>query len=98
MDGTHVQGMAQDEVYMFSFTQIRQPVPGKHTLDTDNKIVPIRLDGMKKSVRTGSDIFVKDDLSILTQDAEIHIVCMQIDSTVKIVLFDVKLHEKASFV
>ena len=64
----------------------------------DNNILSIWFNCSKKSFRIGFDISVQDSLSLLVENAQIHFVGMQIDSAVKIVLFGVKSHEKASFV
>ena len=41
---------------------------------------------------------MQDNLSFPVKDAEIHFVGVEVDSTVKIMLFGVKFYEKASFI
>jgi hypothetical protein len=40
----------------------------------------------------GSDVALEDDASLLVEDAQIHGLCMKIDSTVIFVLFGVEIH------
>jgi hypothetical protein len=98
MDGAHVQGMAQDKGNIFILTQISQPVPGEHTFSADNNILPVLPDGPEKGFRIGPDVSVQDSFTLPVEDAQIHFVGVQVDSTIKIMLFSVKSHEKASFV
>jgi hypothetical protein len=90
--------MAQDKRNLLINTEISQPVPGEHAFCTDDNIIPVWFYGPEKGIRFGSDVSVEDDLSFLIKDAEIHFIGVQVDTTIIIVLFGVKSHEKASFV
>ena len=46
MDKPHVERVAEDEIDLFSQTEIGQPVPGKDTLSRDDEVVSKRLDGL----------------------------------------------------
>ena len=47
--------------------------------------------------RTGLQVAVEQDLTVLVQDAEIHGADMEIDATVRLVLFGVESHGVSSF-
>jgi len=96
--GPHVQGMAEDKGNVFLVAEISQPVPGKHAFGTDNNVFPVWLDCSKEDFRIGPDVSVQDCLPVSIENAQIHFVGVPVDSTIKIVLFGVKSHEKASFV
>ena len=40
MDGSHVQGMAQDEGDLLSLAEVGKPVPGEDALDADGQTLP----------------------------------------------------------
>ncbi len=98
VDGSHVQGMAQDKGNVLVVAEIGEPVPGEHAFRTDDNVFPERLNELEKACWPGSDIPVQLDVALSIQDADIHPVGVQVDSAVKFVLVGVESHEKASLV
>ena len=92
MDGLHVEGMAEDERDAFISAQVGQPVPGEHTFDGDDDIVSIGGNGFEKGLRVRLHVTVKQRLTGLVEDADVHRTGMQVDAAVKWVLRVVKSH------
>ena len=88
--------MAQDKRQPFLCTQVGKPVPRKDTFDGDDNIVPIGRNSLEQGIGTGLHIPVQHYLAVLTQDTHIHGAGMQVDTTVKLVLFRVESHEVSS--
>jgi hypothetical protein len=84
--------LTQDERDLFILTEIGQPVPRKHAFGGNHKIIAERIYCPQKCIRPGSYVAVQDDITFPVEDAEIHFVGVQVDSTVKFVLFGVKSH------
>ena len=97
MNGPHIQGMAEDEGNVFLSTDIGQPLPGKHAFRRYHKVFAVWLDRMEKYIGIGAYVAMQDNFSCLVEDAKIHFVGVKVDSTVILVLFGVKSHEKVSF-
>jgi len=53
LDGLHRQRVSEDKRQAFAGPQIGQPVPGEHTVDTDDPILPVRRDGLAKGFGAG---------------------------------------------
>lgn len=84
--------MTEDEGDVLFGAEISDPVPGEDALHRHHDIFSISFDGFKKDFWIGLDIPLKDNISFLTDDAEVHGLCMKIDSSVKLVLFGVEIH------
>jgi len=96
MDGFHVEGMPQHEGNPLLRAQIGQPVLREHTFDRDDHIITIRGNDLKKGLRVCPEILVNHGFPSLIQDADIHRPGVQIDPTIRLVLFRVELHEVSS--
>jgi hypothetical protein len=48
MDGFHVQGVTEDKMYLFLSTQVREPIPAEHALDSHDEVFAERRDGAEK--------------------------------------------------
>lgn len=92
MDGFHIEGVSQYKGDMLLGTEIGDPVPGEDALNGHNDVFPESFDGFKKDLRVGSDIALKNKVSFLVEDAEVHGFCMKIDSAVVFVLLSVEIH------
>ncbi len=90
--------MPEDKWNVFLFAKVSQPIPGEHAFGTNNNIVTVWLYGPEEGFGVGFYVSVQDNLTSVIEDAQIHFVGVQVDTTVEIVLFGVKSHEKASFV
>ena len=92
VDGLHVKGVAEHELDPLPLTQIRQPVPGEHAFGGDDEVVAIGLRGCEKVLRAALPILVEEDLAFPIEDAEVHGLGMQIDSTIMLMRLGVELH------
>jgi hypothetical protein len=77
---------------VFLCAEIGDPVPGEHAFNGHSDVFPITFDGFKEDLGVSSDIALKDDVSLLVEDAEVHGLCMKIDSAVILVLLGVEIH------
>jgi hypothetical protein len=96
MDRFHIEGMAQDERDTLFLAEIGQPVPGEHAFGRYHNILTEGGDGGKKAFGIGIHVPVFPDLPFFVEDADIHFFRVQVDSTIKFVLFGVKLHKVSS--
>ena len=96
VDGSHVERMTEDKGDVFRGAEIGQPVPGEHALGAHHQIIPIGGDGFEEGFRLGLDVAMEQDVPFLAEDAQVHFVGVQVDSTVMLVLLGVQSHEKAS--
>jgi hypothetical protein len=53
-------------------TEISDPVPGEDTFNGYNDIFSVSFDGFKKHFWIGSDIALKNKVSFLVDDTEVH--------------------------
>ena len=98
VDSPHVRGMTEDKGNIFLFAEISQPVLGEHALCTDDHVFPVWFYSPEKGFGICPNIPVQNSFSLPVKDAQVHFIGVQVDSAVKIVLFGIKSHEKASFV
>ena len=66
-----------------AWRKIGDPVPGEHAFAGDDKILAERFEGSEELVGLGSQVLVKDDLSVLIENADEEGSGMQIDAGVK---------------
>ena len=98
MDGSHVKGMTEDEGDIFFSTEVSEPVPGEHALDSDDDVVTERFDGFEERFGPGVHVSVEQDVSVLVEDTEVHGSGMQVDTAVEFMLLRVESHEASSLV
>jgi hypothetical protein len=96
MDGFHVEGMAKDKRQPLLRTEISEPRPREDTFDGNDNIGAIGRDSLEKRLWASGHIPVQEDRTLLVQDAKVHGAGMQIDTTVKLVLFRIESHEVSS--
>jgi len=92
MDRFHLERVPEDKRNPFARTEVGQPIPGEEAFDADDEIGPVGCHGFEKRFWASRHIPVDKNLAILVQDAEVHGAGMQIDATVKLVLFRVESH------
>jgi hypothetical protein len=97
VDGFHVEGVAENEGDVFLGTEIGDPVPGEHAFDSDHDVLTEGSNGTEKSFRVCVDVLMNPDIATGIEDADKHIFCMQVDTTIKLVLLGVKSHKASSF-
>jgi len=97
VDCFHVEGMTEDEGDVLLDTEIGDPVPSKHTFYSDHDVLTERGNDTKKSFRVCVDILMNPDIASGVEDTDKHILGMQVDPTIKLVLFGVKFHGASSF-
>jgi hypothetical protein len=92
MYGFHVEGVSEDKRDTCIGAQVGEPVPGEHTFDGDDDTVSIGCNGFEKGFRICLHVTVKQRLTGLVEDADVHGTGMQVDTAVKWVLRGVKSH------
>jgi hypothetical protein len=97
MDRFHIEGMAENKGDVFLGTEVGDPVPGEHAFDSDHDVLAEGGNGTEKSFRVSVDVMMNPDIAFGIEDTDKHILGMQIDSTIKFVLFGVKIHMASSF-
>jgi hypothetical protein len=98
MDGFHIKGVTKDEGDLFALTEIGEPVPGEHALDSNDDVVAVGTDGLEEWLGFGTHVPMSHDLSVLVEDADVHRSGMEIDPAVEWVLLGIESHEVSSFV
>jgi len=66
------EGMAEDKGNAFLLTQVRQPIPRKHTLDAHDQFLPIGRNDPQKRLGGGGQILVHQLRARLIQDTDVH--------------------------
>jgi len=79
--------MPEDKRQPLPSAQVSKPIPGEDACDADDQILPRGRNRLEKGVGSRWHIPVHEDLSILVQDAEVHGAGMQVNATIKFVLF-----------
>ena len=92
VDGFHVESMAKDESNAFFLAQISNPVPGKGTFDSDDKIIPVLLDRFQEYLPVSFDVSMEKHRALTVNNAQIHGFCVQVDSAIILVLLSVGFH------
>lgn len=98
MDCFHVQGVAQHEGDVLSGTKIGHPIPGEHAFCSHDDVFPVGLNEFQERLGIRTEVSVCHSLSGAVEDADVHFLCVQINSAVILVLFGVKSHRASSFV
>ena len=96
MDGFHIEGMTEDKGNPVLSTEIGKPVPGKDAFDADDESVAVGRDGLEKRLWGRGHVPVHQGFPSLVEDTEVHGAGVEIDTTVKMVLFGVESHEVSS--
>jgi hypothetical protein len=97
MDGPHVECMAEHEGDAFPRAQICDPVPSEDALDSHDQILPIGCGRSQELFRIAANVAVKQHLSFLVENADVHESRMQIDSAVVLVSPRVESHRPLLF-
>jgi hypothetical protein len=84
--------MAKDESDTFFFAQIGNPVPGEGAFNGYDEIIPVLLDRLQECLSVSLDISMEEYRAIFVNDAQIHGLCVQVDSAIFLVLFRVEFH------
>lgn len=92
VEGLHGQGMTEDERERFIGAEVGEPGPGAHAFDRHDAIRSIRSNGFEKGRRGRLHVTVKQRLTGLVEDADVHRTGMQVDAAVTWVLRVVKSH------
>ena len=92
MDGLHIEGMAQHRGNPFLLTQVRQPLPRKHTFHADDEVLFIGSNDPQKGFRRRRHIFVDEFGAVLIEDTDVHGAGMEIDATIMFMLLCVEIH------
>ena len=64
--------MTEDKGDSFLLTQVREPLPGEHTLDADDEILSIGRNHPQQGFGCRRQIFVDEFRAVLIQDTDVH--------------------------
>jgi hypothetical protein len=84
--------MTEDESDAFFLAQISNPVPGEGTFDSDYEIIPVLFDRFQECFPISLDVSMQEHRPITVNNAEVHGLCMQVDSAIMFVLLSVESH------
>jgi hypothetical protein len=73
-------------------TEVSKPVPGKHAFGSQDDLIAVGGDGLEKRLGGGWHVTVQQRFTSLVEDAHVHGAGVEIDPTVKRVLFGVESH------
>jgi len=96
VDGLHGEGMPEDDGKTLPSAQVSQPVPREETCDRDDYVVTIRRKDLEQGLGAGRAMLVHHDRPIAVQDADGHRPGVEINPTVRFVLFGVESHAVSS--
>jgi hypothetical protein len=86
--------MAEDEGDFALGAEIGDPIPGEDALHGDDQIGSVEWsDRLLEHFDSSIHVAVKHDVPQRVQHAEIHLLCMQVDSAVELVLRGVESHK-----
>lgn len=88
----HIKGMSEDERNTLFSTGICDPVPCKHAFRGNYDAFAERLNDLYKYFPVGFDVLVKTYFLRRIENTDIHFFGMQVDSTIKFVLFGIRFH------
>jgi hypothetical protein len=97
MDRFHVECVAENKGDVLLDTEIGDPVPGEHAFDSNHDVLPEGSNDAEKSFRVCVDVLMDSDVASGIDNTDKHILGVQIDSTIKLVLFGVEIHMASSF-
>ena len=72
MNRLHIKRMSQNKGNSFLTTEVREPIPGKHTLDADDEILAIGSNHPQKCVRSRRQIFMDEFRTVLIEKTDLH--------------------------
>jgi hypothetical protein len=81
----------QEQRRYYDPAKVRQPIPAKDILNTDDNVFYIGKYKFKKDLWIRFDILMNQKLAILYDNADVHFSIMQIDSTVRFALLVIKI-------
>ena len=85
VDGSDIEGVSQHKGEVGLLAGIGQPIPAKHAFATNRQAVLIRLDELEEELEVVVfDVGVNQLLALAIHDADVHLACVQIDSTVEL--------------
>jgi len=97
VDCFHVESVSKNEGNPLAGTQIGDPVPGEHTLDGNHDVLPVGSNDAEESFGICPDILVDHGFPRAIENADIHLLRVQVDSAIVFVLLGVKSHGSSSF-
>src|SRR5882672_7022005 len=92
MNRLHIEGMPENKSNPFLLTEVREPIPGKNTLDADDHVVAIRYDDPQKCFRGRRQILMNQLRAILIKNTDVHRLRMEIDPAIMFMLPCVEIH------
>jgi len=78
-------------------TEVSDPVPGEHAFYSEHDVLTERSDDVEKGIGVRFNVLVNPDLAFGIEDTDVHLLGVQVDSTIELVLFGVEFHMASSF-
>jgi hypothetical protein len=85
MDGSHIEGVAQEKSYSNPLAQIGQPIPGKNTLAPHHEIVLKGPDEFQKGSFGAGEILFRKGLVLGIGHMAVHGLGVEVDAAVVLV-------------
>ena len=93
VDEVEIERVSQDESEAGLLAGVGQPISAEHAFSTHGEIVPIRFDELEEVLKViVLDVAVDQFLALPIHDADVHLVCVQIDSAVELCGGGIILH------
>src|SRR5262245_64829574 len=86
MAGLHRESMTSDAGNACVSPQVGEPIPGEEAFNRHDQPLTRGGNGLEERFRSGLPSAVQHDLTIVTQDADVHGAGLQVEATVKWVL------------
>src|SRR5262249_19098611 len=88
----HVECVTEHEGDALVLTEVGEPVPGEHALDSHNESFAKGLNGVQEGLRVGWQILLQARLAVVVEDVQEQCSCVQITAGIESVGLVVKLH------
>jgi hypothetical protein len=82
----------EDEVDVVFLTEVGQPVPAKHAFDADDESLSIGPDQLQERVRPSRNVLMDKEFTVVSDNADVKSLCMEVDATVEWVLLLIESH------
>ncbi len=96
MDRFHIERVPEDEGDFLLGTQIGEPIPRERALHADHQPLSVRCNEFQEPFWSRWDIPLNDRLALCAEDADVHGLCMEIDTTIERVLLSIESHQVSS--
>jgi hypothetical protein len=92
VDGSHVEGMAEDEGDVVLGTEVGEPVPVEDALRRYDQLLPKGLDGLEEAGAVAREVLVEQDVALGVQNAQKKGAGVKVDPAVVLMLAGIESH------